>query len=96
MNQPNPEINAEVIATWLTNNIAEQLEVEPDVIDKGEPIENYGLDSARGAILMSRAEKQFDLKISPMLLWYYPTIEGLSERLAEDFAESEPEVFEIL
>ena len=51
------QINAEVIATWLTNNIAEQLEVEPDEIDTSEPIEDYGLDSAQGMIVVSRAEK---------------------------------------
>ena len=82
MNQ-NP-INAETIANWLVNNLAEQLEVEPDEIDRCEPIENYGLDSAQAMIVVSRADKQFGLEISPMLLWHYPTIEALSERLAEE------------
>lgn len=78
------QINAEVIATWLTNNIAEQLEVEPAQINRSEPIENYGLDSAQGMIIVSRAEKEFGLEISPMLLWHYPTIETLSARLVEE------------
>ena len=77
------QINSETIANWLTNNIAEQLEVEPDEIDVSEPIENYGLDSAQGMIIVSRAEKEFGFEISPMLLWHYPTIEALSKRLAE-------------
>ena len=86
------QINAEVIATWLTENIAEQLEVEPDEIDTSEPIEDYGLDSAQGMIVVSRAEKQFGLEISPMLLWHYPTIEALSQRLAEEYlSDSEAE-----
>jgi acyl carrier protein len=84
---PNP-INADVIATWLTNNIAEQLEVEPDQIDLSEPIENYGLDSAQGMIVVSRAEKQFGLEILPTLLWHYPTIEKLAERLAQEYSAS--------
>lgn len=83
MNQP--QINAETIATWLTNNLAEQLEVEPDELDTSEPIENYGLDSAQGMIVVSRAEKEFGLEISPMLLWHYPTIEALAERLAQEY-----------
>lgn len=87
MNQPitsnsNHTYSAETIATWLVNNLAEQLEVEPDEIDKCEPIESYGLDSAQGMIIISRAEKQFGFEISPMLLWHYPTIEALAERLA--------------
>ena len=88
-------INAGVISTWLTNNLAEQLEVEPIEIDISEPIENYGLDSAQGMIIISQAEQQFGFEVSPMLLWYYPTIKSLAERLAEEVAESELEVFEI-
>ena len=80
------QINAEVIATWLIKNIAEQLEVEPDELDTSESIEDYGLDSAQGMIVASRAEKQFDLEISPILLWHYPTIDALSERLAEEYS----------
>lgn len=93
MNQ-NP-INAKVIATWLVNNLAEQLEVEPDEINISEPLESYGLDSAQGMMIISRAEKEFGFEISPMLLWHYPTIEALAERLTEEVAESKLEVFEI-
>jgi acyl carrier protein len=89
------QINAETIATWLTNSIAEQLEVAPDEIDVSEPIENYGLDSAQGMIIVSRAEKEFGFEISPMLLWHYPTINALAERLAEEFTKSDLEVFKI-
>lgn len=46
-------------------------------------------------IIVRRAEKQFGFEISPMLLWHYPTIEALAERLAEELAESDLEVFEI-
>jgi thioester reductase-like protein len=90
-----PQINAEVVANWLVNNLAEQLEIEPEAIDRCEPIENYGLDSAQAMIVVSRAEKQFGWEISPMLLWHYPTIQALSERLAkEDQTQSQsiPEV----
>lgn len=83
MNQK--QINAETIATWLTNNLAEQLEVEPNELDTSEAIEDYGLDSAQGMIVVSRAEKEFGLEISPMLLWHYPTINALSQRLAEEY-----------
>lgn len=83
------QINAETIANWLTNSIAEQLEVAPDEIDVSEPIENYGLDSAQGMIIVSRAEKEFGFEISPMLLWHYPTIEALSARLVEPESNSE-------
>ena len=83
------QINAKTIAGWLRDNIAEQLEVEPEDLDTSEPIESYGLDSAQGMIVVSRAEKQFGLEISPILLWHYPTIDALSERLAEEYLSEE-------
>ncbi|MGF1589956.1 MAG: acyl carrier protein [Pleurocapsa sp.] len=95
LNSQPDQINAEVVAAWLVDNLAEQLEVEPNEIDKCKPLENYGLDSAQGMIIVSRAEKQFGFEISPMLLWYYPTIEALAERLGEELTESDLEVLEI-
>ncbi len=85
----NPTYNAEAITTWLVDNISEQLRVEPDAIDVQEQIENYGLDSAQAMLLVSRAEKQFGFELSPRLLWYYPTIQSLAERLVEELEESE-------
>ena len=90
MNQSNrKQIDDKLIASWLTDNIAEQLEVEPQELDTSEPIESYGLDSAQAMIVVSRAEKQFGLEISPILLWHYPTIDALSERLAEEYLSEE-------
>ena len=83
------EMDVKLIASWLTDNIAEQLEVEPEELDTSEPIESYGLDSAQAMIVVSRAEKQFGLEISPILLWHYPTIDALSERLAEEYLSEE-------
>jgi thioester reductase-like protein len=80
--------SAAQIEYWLVNNLCQLLEIEPDEIDITEPLENYGLDSAQAMLLISEAEKIFDFELSPMLLWYYPTIQALAERLAEECAES--------
>ncbi|HHP7232253.1 MAG TPA: phosphopantetheine-binding protein [Xenococcaceae cyanobacterium] len=85
--------SAEAIKNWLVSNLAEQLGIEPAEIDVQENIADYGLDSAQAMLMVSRAEKQFGFELSPRLLWYYPTIQSLSERLAEELAESE--TFEI-
>jgi acyl carrier protein len=86
---------AEEIKTWLVSQISEHLGVEPDEIDIREPLDSYGLNSGQAMIIASRAEKLLGLKLSPILLWHYPTIEGLSKRLAEEFEASESEVYEI-
>lgn len=87
--------SATEIQTWLMDNLSEQLGIEPDEIDIKEPLDSYGLDSAQAMLVMSKAQKVLGFEFSPILLWHYPTIEALAERLAEESANSETEVFEI-
>ncbi|HLO86980.1 MAG TPA: thioester reductase domain-containing protein [Nostocaceae cyanobacterium] len=79
------------IQSWLVSKLAEVLGVTTDEIDVEENLENYGLDSAQAMILISKLEQLLGFKPSPVLLWHYPTIASLSERLAEESA-SESEV----
>ena len=95
MTSPAIPLTAETIQQWLISQLAEQLEVEPDEIDPTLTFDSYGLDSAQATLLMDRAERILKFRISLMLFWHYPTIEALSQRLAEEFEESDLEVFEI-
>ena len=87
--------SATQIQSWLTENLAQQLGIEADEIDVTEPLDSYGLDSAQAMLIMSKAQKLLQFEFSPILLWHYPTIESLAERLAEECANSDTEVFEI-
>lgn len=86
---------AEEIQAWLISRLSEQLNVEPEDIDVREPLDSYGLDSAQAMLLMTKAEKLLGFQVSPILLWHYPTIEGISQRLAEESETSDSEVFEV-
>ncbi len=83
------------IQAWLVANISSLLRVEPDEIDIKEPLDSYGLDSAQAMIIASQAEKFLGFKLSIIHLWYYPTIEELAQRLAEELENSESEIFQI-
>lgn len=84
-----PSLSAADIQAWLVTNLAELIGVETDEIDITENLENYGLDSAQAMTLVSKLEKMLGFQPSPVLLWHYPNIESLSQRLAEsDSAES--------
>lgn len=84
-----PSLSAADIQAWLITNLAELIGVETDEIDIRENLENYGLDSAQAMTLVSKLEKMLGFQPSPVLLWHYPNIESLSQRLAEsDSAES--------
>jgi acyl carrier protein len=91
-NQP---LSVEAIQSWLVSQFSEQLGVEPNDIDIHLPFDNFGLDSAQGMVIASKAEKMLGFRLSPVLLWHYPTIELLAQRLAEESTNAEIEVFEI-
>lgn len=88
-------LDAEAIQAWLISCVSEQLNVEASELDIREPLDSYGLNSAQAMSLISQGEKLLGFQISPMLLWHYPTIESLSQRLAEEVNESDSEIFEI-
>jgi PfaD family protein len=74
--------DAEAIQAWLVTNVAKRLGTDPDEIDVREPFDNYNLDSAQVLILASELEEWMGFELSPTLLWNYPTIEKLAQRLA--------------
>jgi acyl carrier protein len=101
MNSSTPNTNglqsydAEAIQTWLMSEIAQQLNIELDEIDVTERLDSYGLDSAQAIMMANKAEKLLGFKLSPLLLWHYPTIASLSQRIAEDLQGEDTEIFQI-
>ncbi len=75
------------IQNFLVSNLADLLGVETAEIDIEENLENYGLDSAQAMILVGKLEKLLGFQPSPLLLWHYPNIASLSQRLAEEVQE---------
>lgn len=73
----------EDIQNWLIDQFAQQLDVDPDDIDIEEPFDNYELDSSKALVLLGRLEKWLDKELNPILIFNYPTITQLAERLGE-------------
>ena len=88
-------IDADKIQDWLISNLAQQLGIDPSEIDINIPLESYGLNSAQAMFLIAKSEKMLGFQISPMLLWHYPTIQLLAERLLEEIEDNEAEIIEI-
>ncbi|MDZ7342129.1 MAG: AMP-binding protein, partial [candidate division KSB1 bacterium] len=76
------------IESWLVAKIAENLELDPGEIDIHEPFVSFGLDSAQAVGLAGDLEEWLGRKLSPTLVWDYPTIESLATFLAEEKAET--------
>jgi acyl carrier protein len=84
--QSNLTRTVEEIQLWLIDQLAERLELEPEDIDMYEPFDNYNLDSAQALILLGRLENWLGREFNPVLIFNYPTVAELADRLASDIA----------
>jgi acyl carrier protein len=84
----------QTIQEWLIQQLAEQLQIDPTLVDIKASFDSYSLDSSQVLVIASKAEKNFGFKLSPILLWHYPSIESLSQRLVEEPLVEE-QIFEI-
>ena len=82
--------NAEVIQAWLVSKLSERLGIESHEIDIREPFASYGLGSTEAVSLAGELAEWLGRKLSPALVYEYPTIETLARHLAEspDLSES--------
>jgi len=71
------------IQVRLVEEVARLLEVEPQVIDVVQPFDRYGLDSMAAVNLTAVLEEWLGRDFSPTLPYEYPTIQSLSQHLAD-------------
>ncbi len=74
--------SAESIQNWLIEKVAQRVDLDPDEIDSHAAFESFGMESAEALVLLSQLEQWLGRSVPPVLLWNYPTIAHLSERLA--------------
>jgi len=79
---PGNIFSADVIQAWLISKLSERLEIEPAEIDAGELFASYGLGSTEAVSLAGELAEWLGRKLSPALVYEYPTIESLARHLA--------------
>lgn len=80
--------STEAIQAWLTAQIADMLGMDPAELDPNATLDTYGLGSRDAVLLSGDLEDWLDLRLSPTLLYQYPSIASLSAHLAEEKASS--------
>lgn len=78
-----PKYSVEEIKEWLIENIADRLELSPEEIDIEEPVTHLGLSSREAIMLSGDLEEWIGFELPPELLYEYPEIGPLAEKLAE-------------
>lgn len=87
METPTKSRTTEAISSWLVSRLAARLTLEVHEIDIDAEFVDYGLNSLEAVNLSGELEHFLGRRLSPDLLWTYPTIEALVRHLAEDPAD---------
>ena len=82
-----PEIQA-----WLTIQIATVLRLPEDEIGPDKTFDSFGLGSLDAVSLSGDLEDYLDRRLSPTLLYQYPTIRLLAAHLAGDEPKPAPPI----
>ena len=66
------------IEAWLSNKIAELLQISPEEIELKQPLAIYGLNSAKAVSIAAQLEEWFGIPINPTIVYDYPSIQALA------------------
>jgi acyl transferase domain-containing protein/acyl-CoA synthetase (AMP-forming)/AMP-acid ligase II/acyl carrier protein len=76
--------SAEEIQNWLMDRLAERLKVDRSQIDIDRPFASFGLDSAAAVGISGDLEEWLGRRLSPTLIYSYPTVAALAAHLSHD------------
>jgi acyl-CoA synthetase (AMP-forming)/AMP-acid ligase II/acyl carrier protein len=81
--------NKQTIQTWLVCHLSARLGIESRAIDVTAPLASYGLDSVTAVSLTGDLEDWLGIRLSATMAFDYPTIDVLSQAVAEQYQRSE-------
>ena len=82
MNNKTP--TSEEIHSWLRTKIADYLFIEPEGVDIDINFNTFGLSSKDAILLSGDLEEWLGKRISPTVIYEYPTINSLARYILED------------
>jgi acyl transferase domain-containing protein len=74
--------NSDHIRAWLRARLAQMFSIDADALRDDITLARYGLQSGQAAALVTELSAWLDRKLSPVLLWEYPTIASLAGALS--------------
>jgi acyl carrier protein len=85
-----PPPDAAAIGRWLASQIADLLGTEVERLDPHAPFDSFGLSSREAVTLSGDLEEWLRRRLSPTLLYEYPSIEALARHLAPETESRAP------
>ena len=73
----------ESVQIWLSERIASYLALSRDDVETTRPVAEYGMNSSVAMQLLGDITEGIEKEVEPTLIWEYPTIDALSEKIVE-------------
>jgi acyl carrier protein len=89
MNVDNTKVSAEAIKVWLLEKFSYKLKCGIAEINPDQLFVDFGLDSTEVLLLAGELESWIEIELPPTAMWYHPTIEKLSQFIAEEYESME-------
>ncbi|MFC9132796.1 acyl carrier protein [Streptomyces sp. NPDC057099] len=74
----------EELTTWLTERVAEHVEMPPQDIRTDTPLVSYGLDSVYAFAVIAEIEDRLGIALEPTTMWDNPTLDALVTAISEE------------
>lgn len=84
-----PEVNLlqtpslDTLTSWLIGWVVKEFKNDRESITPDQAFLSFGMDSVQAMTMVGDLESDLNLRLSPTLVWDYPTIGELAEHLAE-------------
>ncbi len=77
----NDQERIQAVEIWLTNRIAQRVQIAPAEIDRHEPLASYGLNSLQVIEMSAELEAWLGHPVMPTIVYDFPTIAALAQQL---------------
>ncbi len=77
-------MNVENIISYLKEIVATETDQPIDSINENNTFFELGLDSINAVYLLELAEQHYNITLSPLDFWDYPTIEAFAKKIYHD------------
>src|SRR5262245_13147877 len=84
--------SAAQIRNWIINGLCLKLDMKPHEVPLDEPLINLGIDSLEFVAMAADLEKRLGCRFKDNPLIDYPTLNSLSEYLADQLARGRTEI----
>ena len=72
------------IVTFMKKVVAAETRIPDTSIDEDMSFHQFGLDSISSIYLLEKVENEYDVTISPLYFWDYPTLRLLASQIFDE------------